>query len=107
MPNGVRLPRAGALQHGERIVVIREFAEFVLPHAKDRQRRDHQQPLDTIFLPETAYDGDGGERFARAHFHEQRGSAAVDKPVQREGGGFPLVPVGRGPNGQLEIVTAH
>ena len=46
MPNGVRLPRARAFQHGERIVVIREFAEFVLPHAENGQRRDHQQTAD-------------------------------------------------------------
>ena len=107
MPDGVRFPRAGALQHGERIVVIREFAEFVLPYAKNGQRRDHQQALNALLLPETAYDGDGGERFARAHFHEQRGSAAVDEFVQREGGGLPLMPVGRGPDRQLQIVTAH
>lgn len=107
MPNGVRLPRARTLQHGERIVVIREFAEFILPHAENGQRRDHQQALNALLLPEMAHDGDGGERLARAHFHEQRGSAAVDKPVQREGGGVPLMPVGRGPNGQLQIVTAH
>lgn len=107
MPNGVRLPRAGALQHSERIVVIREFAEFVLPYAEDGQRRDHQQPLNALLLPETAYDGDGGERFARAHFHEQRGPTAIGQPVQRIRRGVPLMPVGRGPNGQLQIVTAH
>ena len=107
MPNGVRLPRAGALQHSERIVVIREFAEFVLPHAENGQRRDHQQPPNTLLLPETAHDGDGGERFARAHFHEQRGSAAISQPVQRIRGGLLLILVGRGPNRQLQIVTAH
>ena len=107
MPDGVRLPRAGALQHGERIVVIREFAKFVLPHAENGQRRDHQQTLNALLLPETAHDGDSRERLASAHFHEQRGSASVDELVQREGGGFSLMPVGRGPNGQLQIVTAH
>ena len=107
MPNGVRLPRAGAFQHGERIVVIREFAEFVLPHAENGQRRNHQQALNALLLPETAYDGDGRERLARAHFHEQRGSAAISQPVQCKCSGFLLVPVGRGPNGQLEIVTVH
>ena len=66
MPDGIRLPRARALQHGKRIVVIREFAEFVLPYAEDGQRRDHQQPLNALLLPETAYDGDGRERFSGA-----------------------------------------
>ena len=107
VPDGVRLPRARTLQHGERIVVIREFAEFILPHAENGQRRDHQQPLNALLLPETAHDGNGGERLARAHFHEQRGPAAIGQPVQRIRGGLLLVPVGRGPNGQLEIVTAH
>ena len=107
MPDSVRLSCAGAFQHGERIVVIREFAEFVLPHAENGQRRDHQQPLNALLLPETAYDGDGGERLARAHFHEQRGPTAVDEPVQRKCRGFLLVPVGRGPDRQLQIVTVH
>ena len=107
MPDSVRLSCAGAFQHGKRVVVIREFAEFVLPHAENGQRRDHQQPLNALLLPETAHDGNGGERLARAHFHEQRGPAAIGQPVQRIRGGLLLVPVGRGPNGQLEIVTAH
>ena len=46
MPNGVRLPCAGAFQHGERVVVIREFAKFILPHAKNGQRRNNQQVVD-------------------------------------------------------------
>ena len=107
MPDGVRLPRAGSLQNGKGIVVIREFAEFVLPHAENGQRCDHQQALDTLLLPESAHNGDGGQRLARTHFHEQRGPAAISQPVQCECCGLPLMPVGRGPDRQLQIVTAH
>ena len=98
--DGVGLARAGAGEHGEVVVESGEAFKLVLPHTEDGQRRDHQQALDARLLPERTYDGDGGERLSRAHFHEQRRSAAGFQTLEREGGGLALVLIGRGPNGK-------
>ena len=101
MADGIGLARAGTGEHGEVVVESGEAFKLVLPHAEDGQRRDHQQALDARLLPERTYDGDGGERLSRAHFHEQRRSAAGFQTLEREGGGLALVLIGRGPNGKL------
>ena len=101
MADGIGLARPGAGEHGEVVVKGGEAFKLVLPYAEDGQRRDHQQVLDFSLQPQTADDGDGSQRLAGTHLHEQRRSAAGFQTLEREGGGLALMLVGRGPNGKL------
>ena len=89
--DGVGLARAAAREHSEVVAEGGEAFKLVLPYAEDGQRRDHQQVLDFSLQPQTADDGDGSQRLAGTHLHEQRRSAAGFQTLEREGGDFTLV----------------